>query len=215
MAIQLQGNGGVVADVDGTNYRALRTTFRPLDPGALGSYGIALNSGIMAAGLAASSTIVSFRWTDATRLAVIHRVTFGAIIGGTAFTAGAADFRLVPARSFSASDTGGTAATLTGNNGKMRTSYATTLLGDARCSSTATLTPGTRTLDSQGISSLGAGVGATAGLTIVGPGAEFFDYMQPPLILAQNEGFVILATVPATGTWAFGVGIQWTEAVSY
>lgn len=215
MAIQLQGNGGVVADVDGSNYRALRVTHRPLDPGTLGSYGIALNSGIMAAGLAANSTIFSFRWTDATRLAVIHRVTFGAIIGGTAFTAGAADFRLVVARSFSASDSGGTAATLTTNNGKMRTSYATSLLGDARCSSTGVLTAGTRTLDAQGISNLGAGVGTTAGLTICGPGAEFLGYMQPPVILAQNEGIVILATVPATGTWSFGVGIQWTETASY
>lgn len=215
MAIQIQGNGGTVAEVDGTGYRAQRVTVRPLDPGSLGSYGLALNSGIMAAGLAANAEIFQFRWTHATNLCVVHKVTFGAIIGGTAFTAGAADFRLSIARSWSADGSGGTAATLTGNNGKKRASYGTTLLNAARIASTGALTAGTKTLDAQGIANLGAGVGATAGLTIVEPGSYFVDPNEPPVILAQNEGLVILATVPATGTWSFGVGVQWTESASY
>jgi len=215
MAIQIQGNGGVVADVDATGYRALKVTLRPTDPTTLGSYGIGLNSGIMAAGLAANAPIFSFRWGDATRLAVVHRVTFGMHIGGTAFTAGAADFRLVVARSFTASDSAGTAAVLTGNNAKLRTSFGTTLLTDCRISATVTLTAGTRTLDSQGIANLGSGVGATAGIQVVGPGSEFIGYTQHPVVLAQNEGLVILATVPALGTWACGVGIQWTEVTAY
>ena len=33
-----------------------------------------------------------------------------------------------------------------------------------------------------------------------------------PMILAPTgEGFVIQATVPATGTWSFGCGIDWDE----
>ena len=60
MAIQLQGNGGTVADVDGTNYRALRTTLRPIDYGALGSYRLSLLSGTMAAGLAANAEVWQF-----------------------------------------------------------------------------------------------------------------------------------------------------------
>jgi hypothetical protein len=35
------------------------------------------------------------------------------------------------------------------------------------------------------------------------------------LLLAQNEGFVVRATVPATGTWQFGVTVVWTEVASY
>jgi hypothetical protein len=38
---------------------------------------------------------------------------------------------------------------------------------------------------------------------------------EHPLILAQNEGIVIQATVPATGTWQFGVKIDWTEITAY
>ena len=36
-----------------------------------------------------------------------------------------------------------------------------------------------------------------------------------PFILAQNEGFNIAATVPATGTWRFSVQVEWEELASY
>jgi hypothetical protein len=35
-----------------------------------------------------------------------------------------------------------------------------------------------------------------------------------PLVLVQNEGFIIRATVPATGTWEFGVLLEWSEIVT-
>jgi hypothetical protein len=35
-----------------------------------------------------------------------------------------------------------------------------------------------------------------------------------PLVFVQNEGFVIRGTVPATGTWEFGVLMEWSEIVS-
>ena len=38
---------------------------------------------------------------------------------------------------------------------------------------------------------------------------------ESPLVLAQNEGFVIRATVPATGTWQFGCTVTWTELTAY
>ena len=40
MAIQIQGNGGAIAEVDGTGFRALRTTARPFDHGALLAVGV-------------------------------------------------------------------------------------------------------------------------------------------------------------------------------
>src|SRR5437870_1271513 len=98
MAVQIQGNAGVVAEVDSTTYRTLRVVQRHLDPTTLGTYGIALRSGTMAAGLGGGADIFHFRWTDATRLAVVHRVTFGADFLATAFTAGAFSFDLTFAR---------------------------------------------------------------------------------------------------------------------
>ena len=99
MAIQLQGNGGVVAEVGGTTYRALRGEWRPLDPGSLGGYRIAMQSGVMAAGLAANSEIFQFRWTDATRLCVVHKCIFDGLGSIVAFAAGVVNIRAAVARS--------------------------------------------------------------------------------------------------------------------
>jgi len=35
------------------------------------------------------------------------------------------------------------------------------------------------------------------------------------LVLANNEGFVIEATVPATGVWFFDVKVDWEELAAY
>lgn len=218
MAIQVQGYDGTVAAVDGTNYRAMRTTLRPIDHGALGSYRLSLLSGTMAAGLAANSEVFQFRWSDATRLCVVTSVVWDGLSGSaTAFAAGFGKVDMMVARSWTADGSGGTAATITGNNQKQRTSMGTTLLGAARISSTAALTAGTKTLDSQAIGQYSAAFG-TATSTQWMPALDLF-HVDPggecPVILAQNEGFVVRATVPATGTWQFGVTVSWTEVAAY
>lgn len=218
MAIQLQGNGGTVAEVDGTNYRAMRTTLRPIDHGALGSYRLSLLSGTMAAGLAANSEVFQFRWSDATRLCVVTSVVWDGLSGSaTAFTAGFGKVDMLAARSWTADGSGGTAATLSGNNQKNRTSMGATLLGAARISSTAALTAGTKTLDAQAVGQYSAAIG-TATSTQWMPQFDLFHADpggESPLILAQNEGFVVRANVPATGTWQFGVTVCWTELTAY
>lgn len=218
MAIQLQGNGGTVADVDGTNYRALRTTLRPIDYGALGSYRLSMISGTMAAGLAANAEVWQFRWSDATRLCVVTKVVIDGISNtATAFTAGVGNMQLYVARSWTADGSGGTAATLTGNNAKMRTDMGATLLGSARISSTAALTAGTKTLDTNASGQMSLSFPAVAATQIENRISLFEPNpgMESPFILGQNEGLVIRATVPATGTWSFGVTINWTEVTAY
>lgn len=218
MAIQLQGNSGTVAEVDGTNYRAMRTTLRPIDYGALGSYRLSQLSGTMAAGLAANSEVFQFRWTDATRLCVVTSVIWDGLSGSaTAFAAGFGKVDLVVARSWTADGSGGSAATLTGNNAKQRTSMGTTLVGAVRTASTAALGAGTKTLDAQAVGQYSAAFG-TATSTQWIPQFDLFHADpggESPLVLAQNEGVVVRATVPATGTWQFGVTIVWSEVVAY
>lgn len=218
MAIQIQGNGGTVADVDGTNYRAMRTTLRPYDYGALGSYRLSLLSGTMAAGLAANSEVFQFRWSDATRICVVTSVIWDGLSGSaTAFTAGFAKVDMVVARSWSADGSGGVAATISGNNAKQRTSMGSTLLGAVRASSTAALTAGTKTLDTQAVGQYSAAIGTGTSVQWI-PQFDLFHADpggESPLILAQNEGFVIRATVPATGTWQFGATVCWTELSAY
>lgn len=217
MAIQIQGNAGTVADVDGTNYRAIRVNQRPLDYGSLGTYSVSGRTGTMAAGLAANSPVFSFRWGNATNLCAItsvHCTGGGSIV---AFAAGFTNLELLIARNFTASDSAGTALTPTANNQKLRTSMGTSLVTDIRVSSTATLTAGTRTLDAQPIGSLTSSVTATAG-TPLWPPEHLYESAENdnmPIILAQNEGIVIRATVPATGTWTASFDMSWVELAAY
>jgi hypothetical protein len=181
----------------------------------LGSYSASLGSGTMTAGLGGNSPIFSFRY-GGTGLAIVRRIviTAGDLVG---FTPGVLVFILSAARAFTVSDSGGGAATLTGNNAKLRTSFPSTGVADFRASVTTSLVPGTRTLDATPLDIEVFSVTANAGqdvtpvqLTMLSQNAG-----EQPLQLATNEGFIIAATVPATGTWSFGVKVYWDEVVSF
>lgn len=186
--------------------------------GLTGSYSKTLTSGTMAAGLGAAAPVFSFRY-GGSGYAVIKEINVEVVNAGTAFTAGVGILNLVPARAFTASDSGGTAATLTGNNGKLRTSLATTGVSDIRIASTATLTAGTRTLDTDPIANLVLAVPATTtNYQMAGPNEVLYGRNQAgdyPMVLATNEGVVLNATLPATGTWTLSVTIQWDEFAAF
>jgi hypothetical protein len=213
--LQIQGfTTANVAEVEAT--RAVRVTPRDVDYGALGIYSEGQSSGLMAAGLGAAAPIFAARWGDATRFALIKRVIFSAGNDATAFTAGTFLFKLFVARSFSIADTSGTSILPVSNENKLRASMGTTLFSDMRISSTATLTAGTRTKDANPIGVIAGGVPNTAGSPLIVP-SPLWEALPGdfPLLLAQNEGLVIEATVPATGTWKFAVRLNWAEVTSY
>jgi hypothetical protein len=220
MAFNVAGGvTGSLAEVD-TATLALRTTDRPTDPSTLGGYLLTMSNGttVMTAGLGAAAPIFAFRWGNA-NLCVLNAIRF-CMSTTTAFAATRIQFGAfrVGGGTFTNSYTGGTAATLTGGNCKKRTSFGTTLLTDCRISATVTLTSGTgETLDANPFGEL-IGIDTTA--------AAHTHFVQAPLYLrdtgdqypltfAQNEGFVIRATVPATGTWHFNVTTDWLEIASY
>ena len=234
MAVIEGGSSTALLDV-GANNKAGRVQVRPTEVGSLGSYSLASLSGTMAAGLTALSPVYSCRWGDATRAMLVRRIGMIARNAGTAFTAGVDLFELLVARGFTASDTGGTSIVPTGNNQKRRTSFGTTLITELRISATATLSAGTRTLDSNPLNLIRGFVPATqvnypmickgGGISV--PGASTVAYSldwldifaldvstEWPLVLVQNEGFIIRATVPATGTWEFGVLLEWSEVAT-
>jgi hypothetical protein len=221
MSIQIQGSSGVVADVGGSGYRALKVQCMPYEFGSRGSFKKSLATGTMATGLGAAAPIFSFRWTDATRLAVVTKVCLDGLGSLTGFTAGQALFKLFMARAFSVVDSGGTAGALTAAMTKLRTSMGDTLLGDMRISSTATLTAGTRTLDTDPIGQFQFSLPVTANANFLLGQAPLLDACQDghPVVLAgtgsSGEGLVIQATVPATGTWLSGVTIAWSEVTSF
>lgn len=93
---------------------------------------------------------------------------------------------------------------------------------DIGISSTAALTAGTKTLETVALSTLVAAGPITASLNgqIIVPDtilwqAEVSDG-EHPLVLAQNEGFVIRSiAVPATGTWTAAITVDWAEVTAY
>lgn len=224
MAIQIQGNGGTVAEVDGATFRALRVVARPVNYGTLGMYSLGATSGTIAAALAANSEVFQFRWPDATNLALVHRVQVSASVNVAATAAALLSLRMTAARSWSAAGSGGTRLTLTGNNCKLRTSMGTTLVNDAGISTTGALTAGTKTLDTTDLAVIGYGW-LTGAITVQVNGTllplstlfEAYDGGAHPLVCAQNEGFVVRTGIinPATGTWAVSVNCLWAEAAAF
>lgn len=184
------------------------------------SYSLGYQSGVMASGLAATSPIFAFRWSTVGTLCVVKSVRISA--GGiTAFTAGAVLVDLIRATAWSAADTGGGAVAWTATTSNKRratmgdSGFATA--GEIRASATATLSAGTRTLDTNPLRTVASSVTTTAGDYLL-PETELLPQYHGayPLILsaaagATSQGFVIRATVPATGTWSFAVAVDWEE----
>lgn len=228
MAFQEQGFSGVVPEVEST-FRAKRVTLRPIEHGAFGHYRIAMATGTIGAALAANGELFQFRWVDATRFCVLQKVLISAGANVAATAAGLVTLEAMIARGFTVNGTGGTTATLGGNNQKVRTAMGTTLIttaADIRIATTAALGAGTKTLDSQGVGNVTVGIGT--GAITTSHRLQLIDKIDllevdadgsiHPIILAQNEGFVIKngATAwPAAMTWAMGVTVVWAEVAAY
>lgn len=190
----------------------LSTVF-PIDYGIGGCFHMASKSGVMAAGLAANAPIYAFRWVSTTLNCILRRVRISAWTTTTGFTAGLMEFDLYRVKSWTAADTGGVTDTLTGDNGNMRSAMPSSALSEIRHSSTATLTAGTRTVDSQPIDLMVVTAPTTANTLGVSRGLVFekTGAADHPYVMAQNEGFLIQATVPATGVWSFSIVPEWDE----
>jgi hypothetical protein len=203
---------------------AARVAVRPLAVGALGQYCYGGFTGILPAALGAGSEIFQFRWTSGSVLCVIRKIRISACVSTTFFAAGVpVQIDLVKATGWSVQGTLGTGITPAALL-RRRTSMGNTALGtgDMRIATTAALGAGTKTLETLSLSSLAAPGPITASLNgeIIPPGtilwqAEVGDG-EHPLVLAQNEGFVIRSVaVPATGTWTAAITIDWAEVASY
>ena len=218
--IKITGNGGVDLEVE-SNTRAVRTTLRPLDVGALGAYRVAAFSGLTAT-LAAGGTVFSLRWTHATNLMVIRylRVRYAVVTGFTA--AQELAFSAFIARTWTVADSAATNVALTTNNNKKRTSFGTSLVGanDCRIAAAVVVTAGTRTLDANPVL---VGMGKTLAAAATVQDASFESVMDLtngvdyPIVCATNEGIVVQNTIlmGAGGTVRIGVECEWEEVASY
>jgi hypothetical protein len=212
--IQSGASSSTTMTVDPTMLAA-RISERP--PEILGAYQIGAVSGLLT-GAAAGATVFSFRWapSTSTQLCMIRRVEVG-FSTTTAFgTAQALSYSMIIARSYTVSPTAGTQLLFSAaNSGKMRTAMpnsAFVAAGDIRIASTAAITAGTRTLDTNPVAYV-QGSSTAIGTTLTSQ--PIFQH-QPgdyPLILATNEGFEIQSNIAmgATGVINLTVMVEWME----
>jgi hypothetical protein len=188
-----------------------------LNYGAHGEYRTGFIIALSAA--QAAGALMSMRWGDATRLMVIDYMEITWIQSGP-FTGTQANIITTQiARGFTASDTGGVSILPTGNTTKMRTSMATSLITDWRAvNSAVALVAGTRTLDANSFLALEF-VNTITNINPTGASVKFdaSHGASHPLVLAQNEGFVISlnGAFPAAGTGTMVVYVQWSEVDAF
>lgn len=188
---------------------------------------ISMVSGTIAAALGANSELFQFRYvTAAGRVCLVHGISVSAGMNVAASAAALLSLRATIARGWTADGTGGTAATLTGNNQKLRTAFgAASEVSSARMATTAALGAGTKTLDSQDIGGVSYGV-LTGAITVTPNGVlipktnllgDFAGSLAFPLVLANQEGFVVRSGIigPAAMTWALTVDVAWSEVQSF
>lgn len=192
-------------------FSAARVSIRP--PEVTGAYRLAQRSGTIAAATAAG-ILYAFRYTGS-GVAVVQSVRVGLNVL-SAYTQGSIVISLWATRSYTATETTNyTAATLTTNNAKLRTSFSTTSAVAGICTTTG-ITGGTGTDDTQALSSVTFNMPGT----IVGQSMQDFfilNMQSYPLTLRQNEGFRIRndTAFAATGTSNLVVAVEWFEAAAY
>jgi hypothetical protein len=214
MAIIQSGSAAGTALLVDPAFGAARVTMRPMDVLGWNSVGVPTGN---VTGLAAGATLFSFRNISANPI-VVRRVGIGFVTTVPFTAAQMVGFGLLAARNFTASDTGGTAIALTGNNAKHRTALGTPTSLDCRISTTAALGAGTRTVDANSLA-MQSGWSGAAGTTVVPALNNLLshDTGDYPIVLAQNEGLLItnLTAMGAAGVGVAYVALEFAEASAF
>lgn len=198
----------------------------PLNP----SHGGGINGQYRAVGVTtaaaptANSVLLSARFVGGVFPAPVFMVPLRIAVGITVVTAVTAQrtdpLALFVARSYSANESVNVASvTLTTNNAKARTTYPSSVLGAngqlAVATATAGISGGTKTLDATPF-----GTAVISGIGALGTGMPMTDIYRAdvvhntqPLVLANNEGFVVSwgGTTLATGTVTVSIEVDWAE----
>ena len=180
--------------------------------GWLGQYSLGVSLGFV--NQATTGEIFQFRWTNATNICCIQRLSLLGISSAAQTALVVVQVDIIKATGWSGQGTGTTAVDMTGGTNKRRTGMPTSLIaaGDIRYSGVP-LGAGTKTLETNSLASILA----------TGSGNPQFPYgrvieSKPgdgeyPLVLAANEGFVVKVIQNTTGAngIAWSVNVDWLE----
>ncbi len=189
-----------------------------------GHYRVALPlTGGITSSIAANSPLVAFRWapTTAGLLAIIKKITANASVHTTGSSAAIiAAMDVIRATAFTVQDSAGTAVTFNLTQ-KQRSSMGNSQAAIQYASSTVALTAGTRTLDGSAFGAILIDEWPQAALPrspAVPPLFSEDSQGVHPLVLANNEGFIVRNIAAWTSTSLVVdvfVSIEWAEALQY
>jgi hypothetical protein len=219
MALQIQGNSGVVADVAGTGFRAIKNQAMPYEYGALGHYRTSVSISSTAV-QAVNSRIFEVRNAGSNLLVLtMLRVKASQAAAGTAQLMTLAAFKLT---SFTAVDT---TNTVTPVSSVMRTSGMAAYPGGAAvrhltlAGAAAGMTGGTMTKDTQAFGHMLLPVNAAAQSNMLETEMATPNGVTGghPLVFANNEGWEVEnLVVNATSygyTWI--IDCAWAEVTAF
>jgi hypothetical protein len=221
MAIIQSAASTDLATVDPT-MKSIHSVIKPDE--LVGSFHLGAASGLIAA-TAINSPLFSFRWAPGTgQFCAIRRISLGVMTTTGPTSAQLIGWNLLMARSWTASDSGGTALTpaaavVSAGTNKSRGSLQNSVATDIRIATTGALTAGTRVLDTQPLNSQYAWIGATTagvGTTLTNTNMIAYNSNDYPILLQNNEGFVItLALASVVMVHQIMVNVEWIEVNNY
>ena len=220
--IVIGGNAGGYENVD-SDHHAFENPRQPAF-GTLGYYRSVNRTGNIAANSAAGTILWTMRWSDATRFALITRISMIAQAASIGISAGVITPSLYFARNYTVNATGGTSYAPAHRMQMLRTQpMDDSLVQDFRIATTVGLTAGTWKLDAQPLYVIAGFASIAGGVTdIFADGISAYMQQQyttngPPIVLAQNEGLVIqlLTTGGGADSIDFGIEVFWAEVFSY
>ncbi|WP_333674845.1 hypothetical protein [Glutamicibacter sp.] len=203
MAVIQAGASTNLADVD-ANLNLKVDAGLPALPSTGGYYTVSGGtSAVVAVSLATDTSLMSMRFSSATRKAYLYKyrlIIAVATVGTSALVAGSIGLQ----RFTAATPTGGTARTPQENN-ETATATEMTDVRDNNAALTVTSVV------------FGAEIGRTILPLFISGGAMWFEWIfEPiyPIVLANGDGIVLRTRVvmPATQTWLFAYTAHWKEA---
>jgi hypothetical protein len=216
-------NSDVEQQVDRTR-NASRVSLNPIDTNSAGGtpgghYAIGVQTGAIAATVAAAGDLFHVWWADPTRFFILKKLIVGATTSTVYSTLSGLPLELVLAHNATAVGSGGNAVTMNTSNRLRQTFVASALAasGEIRYASTAALTAPTGfAVETNALADV-AGAGFSLG-TI--PSQTLFDSTNGDHPLLLQRGDVLIVRAGPAGGGASGVAVlsfqmAWAEAVSY
>lgn len=226
MDVQVFGTGindDVELQVDRSR-NAARVSLNPIDVNSTGGtpgghYAIGVQTGAVAATVAAAADLFHVFWADPTRYFILKKLVVGATTGTVYSTLSGLPLELILAHNATAVGSGGNAVTMNTSN-RLRQSFVPSALasaGEIRYASTGALTAPTGFIVETNALANISGAGFSLGTQ---PNQVLFDATNGDHPLLLQRGDVLIVRAGPAGGGASGVAVlsfqmTWAEAVAY